>query len=186
MGGAAAGAAVAGMSDGDVGKSAWMGGAIAGGLALMSETASYMRNKMIQQSRLDPRNSSGKSAGFKGDDFKLGGGRYDSAHPNGNPSPLGGKQGGVGQVFGMRYKPGDIWDRIVETYSGPHDYLNSWGYDLFGNLKNQTAFESFLGATLNPLNVVIATPIAVSSIVPRAAYAAPAITYGLNQESGNR
>lgn len=64
----------------------------------------------------------------------------------------------------------------------PHDSLNSWGYDAFGNLKNQSGFEGFLGATLNPLNVVIAAPIAVSSTVPRAAYAAPAITYGLHQE----
>lgn len=74
-------------------------------------------------------------------------------------------------------------------YAGPHDYLNSWGYDLFGNLKNQTGFERFLGLTLNPLNVVIATPIAVptgvnyyliSATLGQSYTAAPAVVYGLN------
>jgi len=176
--GGAAGAASAGISGADVGEGAWKGAAIAGGLSLTREISVWMRRRMVAQSRLDPRNSSGKSVGFDGDKFKLGGGRYDPVHPNGNPSPLGGAQGGPGQIFGIYYKPGSIWDRIIETYAGPHDFLNSWGYDLFGNLKNQNTFESFLGATMNPLNVVLATPIAVASIIPRAAYSAPSVIYG--------
>ncbi|MFH1441355.1 MAG: RHS repeat-associated core domain-containing protein, partial [Candidatus Omnitrophota bacterium] len=181
--GAASGAAVAGISGADVGKTALMGGVIAGGFSLGRDVSLLMRAKMVDQSRLDPRNSSGKSVGFDGDNFKLGGGRYDPVHPNGNPSPLGGAQGGVGQIFGLSYKPSSIWDRIIETYAGPHDYLNSWGYDLFGNLKNQSGFEGFLGATLNPLNVVIATPIAVSSTIPRVAYSAPSVIYGQSTDN---
>jgi filamentous hemagglutinin len=155
-----------------------MGGAIAGGFSLARDTALWMRAKMLQQSELDPRNCSGKSAGFNGDGQKLAGGRYDSVHTRGNPSPLGGEQGGQGKIFGFDYPPNSVVDRVFETYAGPHDFLNSWGYDAFGNLKNQTAFESFLGKTLNPLNVVIATPIAVSSTIPRTAYSAPSIIYG--------
>lgn len=178
LAGAGGGAAAAGVTGSDVGSAALMGGAIAGGFSLGRDAALLMRAKMVGQSRLDPRNASGKSVGFDGDGFKLGGGRYDPVHPNGNPSPLGGKQGDVGQILGMPYKAGSPWDRVVEAYAGPHDYLNSWGYDMFGNLRNQTTFESFLGVTLNPLNVIIATPIVVPSVIPSSAYSAPAIIYG--------
>ncbi|MCK5180633.1 MAG: RHS repeat-associated core domain-containing protein, partial [Candidatus Omnitrophica bacterium] len=87
LGGAAAGAAVGGAAGANVGDTALFGGITAGAFSLARDAASLMRSKMVQQSRLDPRNSSGKSAGFKGDNFKLGGGRYDPVHPNGNPSP---------------------------------------------------------------------------------------------------
>jgi|GEM_PF-4546258 len=179
--GAASGSSVMAVSGGnrnEIGEAALFGGAFAGGLSAIRDTAQIMRAKMVQQSRIDPRNASGKSVGMFGDGFKLGGGRYDPTHPNGNPSPLGGHQGGVGQIFGMRYKPGSFWDRLVETYAGPHDFLNSWGYDAFGNLQNHVGFERFLGMTLNPLNVVIATPIALPSVIPPSAYSAPSVIYG--------
>lgn len=96
---------------------------------------------------------------------------------------LGGYQGGQGLMFGMPYQPGSLFDRIVEGYAGPHDFLNSWGYDAFGNLQNHVGFERVLGATLNPLNVVLATPIVVPSALPRITYPGPGIVYGLRKPS---
>ncbi|MFA5088126.1 MAG: FG-GAP-like repeat-containing protein [Candidatus Omnitrophota bacterium] len=186
LAGAASGAAVAGVAGADVGDAALFGGAVAGGVSLVRDTALWMRQKMVAQSRLDPRNSSGKSAGFKGDNFKLGGGRYDPAHPNGNPSPLGGPQGGEGQLFGIPYKPGSIPDLVVEAYAGPHDSLNSWGYDAFGNLKDQIWFDKILGATLNPLNVVVATPIVIPSVLPQSWVPPPVVIYGESHGDGDQ
>ncbi|NTV29700.1 MAG: RHS repeat-associated core domain-containing protein, partial [Candidatus Omnitrophica bacterium] len=179
--GAVAGGTVAGVTGGDVGRSALIGGALAGGFSVISDAADLMRSGMVEQSRLDPRNASGKSVGYKGDGFKLGGGRFDPLHPNGCPSPLGGEQGGVGNFLGMGYKSGDMWDRIVEAYAGPHDFLNSWGYDAFGNLRNQAAFERFLGMTVNPLNVAVATPIVAVSVTSLVSYSVPVVIYGETQ-----
>lgn len=186
LSGASAGAAIGGVTGSDVGKAALIGGAFAGGFSIARDSALLMRAKMIEQSELDPRNSSGKSVGFNGDGKKLAGGRYDPVHSDGNPSLLGGHQGGQGKAFGFDYQPGSIVDHIFEAYAGPHDYLNSWGYDAFGNLRNQTFFEGFLGSTLNPLNVVVATPIVISSVMPRAAYAVPVSIYGLFNRSKDR
>lgn len=168
----------------EIGEAALLGGGFAGGFSVMRDSALLMRAKMVEQSRLDHlgRNASGKSVGFNGDGFKLGGGRYDEVHLNGNPSPLGGHQGGQGQIFGMPYKPGSFPDRLVEAYAGPHDFLNSWGYNQFGNLAKQNLFEGFLGATLNPLNVVIATPVVAASVIPSAGYSIPAVIYGNLQQ----
>jgi len=182
VGGAAAGAATAAYSGTDTGKGALIGAAVAGTFAVISETASYMRNKMVQQSRSDHRNSSGKSAGWKGDRFKLAGNRrsldpYKALHDK--PSPLGGLQGEQGKFFGIDYSPGSILDHTVEAYAGPHDFLNSWAYDsATGNIRNLNLFEKFIGTFTNPLNVAIATPIAVPSTLPPIMVVPPVIIYG--------
>jgi len=50
---------------------------------------------------------------------------------------MGGNQGGKGKFgeFGY-YDPHSLSDHIVESYAGPHDYLNrKFFYDGFGNIK---------------------------------------------------
>ena len=132
---------------------------------------------MITQSKKGEKNLGGKSAGFLGDLFKLGGSRFSKRSP-GAISPLGGRQNGPGylgltlggeQVLGINYEPGSILDHVVETYAGPHDYLNSWyWYD------NNTGYirdgigtiGRVFGEGLNAINVLIATPFAAASVVP--------------------
>jgi RHS repeat-associated protein len=132
-----------------------------------------MRSQMIAQSRLeldpDRSNSTGKSAGFWGDGFKLGGGRFDALHKFAE-SLLGGRQSGVGKFLTIPYAPGSTLDRLVEAYAGPHDFLNSgYWYDATGNIDvsvySSVASEGF-GTLLNVVNVVIATPLVVPSMVP--------------------
>ncbi|MEK7180617.1 MAG: hypothetical protein AAB706_04025 [Patescibacteria group bacterium] len=161
LGGAASGAAVAGISGGDVGQAALIGGAIAGGFSLLSDTAYLLRTKMIESSRLDPqgRNSSGNSLGIRGDNFKLAGDRNNPQNLNAGPSLLGGHQGGQGKIFGFNYPPGGIVNHVFESWAGSHDWLNGWTYDSFGNLRNLNLFERGINTFTNPLNVAIAAPL---------------------------
>jgi filamentous hemagglutinin len=143
------------------------------GLSSLTWASLEMRRVMIEQSRIrydmdEPLyardNASGISWGFRGDFFKLGGCR----HPC-RTSPLGGLQGGPGNVFGIAYGPGSFFDRLVETYSGPHDFLNSpLFYDAFGN----NVPRPDLLEVINAANVLVATPFAAASVVPGYAYAA--------------
>jgi filamentous hemagglutinin len=78
-------------------------------------------------------------------------------------------QRGPGRFFSMDYNPGSFLDHLVETYAGPHDFLNSpVFYDNFGN----NIGRSSLFNALNAGNVVLATPFAIASIVPTYAYGA--------------
>jgi RHS repeat-associated protein len=142
-------------------------------VSLTTYTALRMRQEMIEQSKLDSRNASGKSVGFKGDKFKLGGGRFDFDRP-GIPSPLGGEQGGQGSLFGVAYQPGSWQDRLIEAYSGPHDILNSaYWYDRVGNIQqSMTPFARVIGEVINAANVILATPFVSASVVPEYAYPA--------------
>ena len=128
-----------------------------------------MREAMIEQSRLNEKgvNARGRSAGFRGDQFKLGGCR---AYCEG--SWLGGIQGEQGYFFGMEYGPGSFVDRVIETYAGPHDYLNNPFFynELGNNVARPAAF-----ALINAANVAIATPFAVASVIP-------SYTYGVLQD----
>jgi len=180
LGGAASGAAVAGTTGADVGKTALMGGVIAGGISLGRDVAFLMRAETARSSNLDPlgRNTSGKSVGFNGDGKKYAGARFNPRNPEAWPAPLGGHQGGQGKVFGFDYSTGSTVDRVFEAYAGPHDWFNGWTYDSVGNLRSLNLAEQCTNTFTNPLNVVIATPIVAASVMPRAAYAAPAIVYG--------
>ncbi|TCV85150.1 hypothetical protein [Sulfurirhabdus autotrophica] len=87
-------------------------------------------------------------------------------------SPLGGGQGGPGRLalFG-EYQPGEFIDKIVEVYTGPHDFLNSgYWYDKLGNGKNLTGFAKAFGEGFNALNVNVATPFAAAAPVPTYTY----------------
>lgn len=135
-----------------------------GTFSTLTWAAVEMRRVMVEQSRLNPENATGISDGFRGDRFKLGGCRSPC-----NGSPLGGMQRGPGRFFSMDYNPGSFLDHLVETYAGPHDFLNSpVFYDNFGN----NIGRSSLFNALNAGNVVLATPFAIASIVPTYAYGA--------------
>jgi len=180
--GAASGAVVAGVSGTNVGDGALIGGAAAGTYSLIRDTGKYLRAKMITQSRLDPNNSSGISEGLDGDGFKLGGSRWDNNPGAKNaPSPLGGLQGGQGKIFGFNYPPKGIVNHIVESWAGPHDYLNSWAYNADGTLRQLTRVEHFVGGITNPLNVGLAAPVAIPLMLGPTGAAAPAIIYGYEQ-----
>jgi filamentous hemagglutinin len=142
-------------------------------VSMMSYASHAMRAKMIAQSKMNPDNATGKSVGFHGDGFKLGGGRYNPSFGlNQRPSPLGGIQGDVGQIFGMQYQPGSWQDYLVEAYAGPHDYLNSgFWYDSMGNIKtSMSMLERGFGEALNYVNVITATPFVAASVTPSYLY----------------
>lgn len=87
-------------------------------------------------------------------------------------SPLGGTQGGAGQMelFGIQfeYAASSFWDKLAEAYSGTHDTLNSFiWYDELGNGKklDGTAIGG-IGNAANMSNVVLATPFALSVLLP--------------------
>jgi RHS repeat-associated protein len=165
------------------GGSFGVGASVSGGLSSLTWAALAMRRAMIAQSMLwNPEsklvnretgeelqgpptpspNARGLSAGFRFDFFKLGGSRFPSTN-----SVLGGFQGGRGNVFGIGYGPGSFLDGLVETYAGPHDFLNSpLFYDSFGN--NQKRFWAW--EVVNAANVLVATPFAAASVVPPSAY----------------
>ncbi len=191
LGGAAAGAAVAGINGVNVGDGALIGGAAAGAFSVIRDTAKIMRARMLEQSKRGPLNGgNGKSVGMFGDGEKLGGSRWDPARANADPSPLGGYQGQQGRIgfkyFGFNYSPGSIPDRIVETWAGPHDFLNSWAYDnSTGYIRSLNGFERTISGVTNILNVAIATPIAVPSAVPPITYPGPGVIYGQSKPDSN-
>lgn len=135
-----------------------------GSLSTMTWAAVEMRRVMVEQSRLNPDNAAGISDGLGGDRFKLGGCRVPC-----NGSPLGGRQGGVGRFLGMRYESGSFLDHLIETYAGPHDFLNSPIF--YGSQGNNLGRPAIFQA-INAGNVLLATPFAAASLVPAYAYGA--------------
>ena len=100
-----------------------------------------MRNRMITQSKIDPRNDgSGLSRGMFGDGFKLAGGRFDElAKADAVCSPLGCMQSGIGSIAGYPYASGGFIDMITESFAGPHDMANApWYYDANGLIRAGT------------------------------------------------
>lgn len=73
-------------------------------------------------------------------------------------------------LFGIQfdYVPGSFWDRLAEAYSGTHDTLNSiiW-YDNLGNGKKlDGTVIGKVGDITNMTNVPVATPFALSVLLP--------------------
>lgn len=77
-------------------------------------------------------------------------------------SPLGWLQGGQGGLFKLSYAPGTFADKLVESFAGPHDWLNEpHYYDASGmNLSDGLAGEGFW----NYLNVLLAQPVGLSTL----------------------
>ena len=76
------------------------------------------------------------------------------------PSPLGGLQGGASLIFGIPYSPSGIIDRSVESFGGPHDYLNAFHYyDEFGNNVANGASEFW-----NYFNLLPSAPLGLATL----------------------
>ena len=65
----------------------------------------------------------------------------------------------------INYEPGSFWDRVVETYSGPHDMFNSpFAYDAVGNIDaSRSATQRAIGEIMNYVNVPLTTPLAIAT-----------------------
>ena len=86
-------------------------------------------------------------------------------------SPLGAHQGCSGCIFGFPYAPGSVPDRIVEAFSGVHDFLNHMHfYNADGTshdyLPQLGKAGSYLGEAINATNVLLAAPIVITSSTP--------------------
>ena len=83
-------------------------------------------------------------------------------------SPLGGIQGGEGLLFGKSYRSGGFIDYLLEGYSGVHDTFNQpFFYKVNGTNRLITSiWQKSLGYVINPLNVVLASPIVLPALVP--------------------
>ena len=82
---------------------------------------------------------------------------------------MGGFQGKLGQFSFFDYLPGSVWDRVAEAYAGPHDKLNSFiWYDNSGNIKTglDGSLLGRIGEVTNYANVLLATPFAISTLIP--------------------
>jgi len=158
----------------------WQGGSfkdgfkMSGGIALLTWGALEMRASMIKQSKLDPRNSSGTSAGLNNDGFKLTGNRYDYSEGwfESGGDPFGGRQGGPGRFgfgdFSINYEPGGAIDFAFESFAGPHDFLSDWlVYDSWGNTQSYITgvAANTITYAVSAVNIVVATPFAMSSMV---------------------
>ncbi|WP_410474285.1 filamentous hemagglutinin N-terminal domain-containing protein [Guyparkeria sp. TX1] len=86
-------------------------------------------------------------------------------------SPLGGLQGGGG-VFGMfnmkvPYEAGSFLDILVESFAGPHDWLNSSHY--YGANGNINTAAGIWGiAAWNSINVALAAPFGLATLCSQA------------------
>ena len=74
------------------------------------------------------------------------------------------------KLLGMQfeYVANSFMDKLAEAYSGTHDTLNSiiW-YDELGNGKNlKSSILDQVGNLTNKTNVVLATPFALSVLLP--------------------
>ena len=159
-------AKINGASTSDALKAGAISAAISAGTAALAKMNEAMRARVIRES--GKQNLGGPSRGFslngRGDGVKAAGGRLLSDGTRGPRSPLGWYQNDVGGIgpFGP-YSPGGAFDRVVEAYAGPHDWLNgAWGsYGPNGNLSATYGLTQKIG---NWVNVPLATPIALAGL----------------------
>ncbi len=135
-----------------------------------------MRNEMIRQSKIDPKNDgTGFSAGMNGDMFKLAGGRWFYGSVPDQCSPLGCWQNGPGSVFGSSYAKGGLTDMVTESFAGPHDFANSFTwYDQIGDAISYSPAKSMLlELTTNyTTSLMFAAPFATAAILEQSGAAA--------------
>jgi RHS repeat-associated protein len=151
--------------------SAGMRGSI--GILAAGEAMNGMRQSILSDSMKNSANASGISEGWLGDGEKGGCGRVEALTGVAEISPLGGQQGGPRSILGIPYPPGSFADRLVEAYSGPHDFFNSWTYDGSGNYAPPNGME-WLANVGNYANVLTVTPFVMSGVIQ--AYA-PSMLY---------
>lgn len=93
-------------------------------------------------------------------------------------SVMGGFQGKEGLFSFFNYESGSSWDKMAEAYAGTHDTLNSYiFYDAQGNIKKgvEGTPKGDVGEFLNYTNVIVATPFALSELLPPEIWQAIAI-----------
>ena len=81
-------------------------------------------------------------------------------------SPLGGLQGWLGKLnlgFTVNYSPGSFPDTLVESFAGPHDWLNApHYYDELGNNINKPGLWG--SGVWNVINIGFAAPFGISTL----------------------
>lgn len=84
--------------------------------------------------------------------------------------PTGGVQGMVGTLFGKAYAAGSWQDKLIETFSGSHDYIGgkaSGLYDEQGNIKRdmsnpvRTTYDTWAAVA-----IPVASPFAAAELLP--------------------
>lgn len=172
---------VAGGISSEVSGGSFLKGAEMGfGIAALQWGASAMRESMVEQSKLDPRNASGVSDGANGDHFKLAGARWWQNVKEFSEKtwakvwqPFGGVQGGGGMLFGrFVYPPGGAIDHLLEAFAGPHDFLGSFQYAENGDLASfwQVGVGNILGNIVGAVTIVPAAAFVGASAAPEVAY----------------
>lgn len=129
----------------------------------LTEAAWAMRNKASEWASKNEYNTTGPSAGIRGDGRKLAGGFVDTNN-NIVQEPFGGCQGCKGELLGTEYPVGGFRDYVLESYAGPHDFLdgpltNSVGQQTIFNTNHPVLTYAYSGAM-----VVAASPFALASM----------------------
>jgi len=98
-------------------------------------------------------------------------------------SPFGGIQGSQGYLFGRTYNSGSFTDKLLESFSGPHDFFNSFHYydSLGNNLSGVNVTEMW-----NKLDLFLAAPFATGTLFTQYPAFLPAIQYGIYNNIGNK
>ncbi|MDR6538035.1 hemagglutinin repeat-containing protein [Variovorax soli] len=105
------------------------------------------------------------------------------SNPGLTPSPLGGLQGGLGSIGGVPYAAGSFLDRLIESFAGPHDFLNAVHYyDQLGNNLQNGASE-----TWNTIDLLPAMPVGLATLATQYPDIWQAITnVNMSQHHGRR
>jgi filamentous hemagglutinin len=91
----------------------------------------------------------------------------------------GGTQALPGTLVGISYRKGSFWDKLLESYAGPHDWLDSWSmYDELGNNeKGRSEFENVIGEGLTAVNLVPATAFALPTLLRQYGINSPVVLW---------
>lgn len=120
-----------------------------------------------------PAGSIGKSPGILGLAGKLGGTRplaTTGVTSIGSFFNFGGRQGGPGSLgckfFGIDYAPGGGLDKLVEAFSGPHDFLNGRAAGMYNSAGEYSGsiFGLRMDNVISALNVPFAAPAAITGL----------------------
>lgn len=58
-------------------------------------------------------------------------------------------------------------DHVVETFAGPHDFLNWYWYNATGTIRQgMSCLEVAIGEVINAVDIPLAAPFAAASITP--------------------
>jgi filamentous hemagglutinin len=84
-----------------------------------------------------------------------------------------------GTLVGISYRKGSFWDKLLESYAGPHDWLDSWSmYDELGNNeKGRSEFENVIGEGLTAVNLVPATAFALPTLLRQYGINSPVVLW---------